>query len=220
MRYFSNRSEAGRLLVEKMKTKGDFFLNPAVLAVSAGSVLVASEIARGLHAPLYMIETENVDIPGEGTAGIASTGGNFVFSSAYSKGHLEAMQADYRPIIDQERFKAFQKLNRIVGREGSVNKKLLNRHEVILVADGLKSSLILEVVVDFIKPVDTRKIVIVTPIATIPVVDYMHLNADQVFCLGVIEDYLDTDHYYEENIIPSHKQAVEIIKNSVFTWQY
>jgi hypothetical protein len=46
----------------------------------------------------------------------------------------------------------------------------------------------------------------------------MHILADEIFCLGIIHDYISTDHYYEKNDIPDHQTVVEIIKNIVLNW--
>lgn len=218
MHYFKDRSEAGRLLAEKIKSAGDFYVNPAVIALSPGGTLVGAEICRRIHASMYLLATENIEIPGEGTAGIASSEGNFTFSSQYSSGQIDEIQNDYRQVIDQERYKAFQKLNRIVGRDGVIKKQLLKRHEILLVSDGMKDPLALEIAIDYLKPIDARKIIIATPIATLPVVDRMHLSADQIFCLGVIDNYMTTDHYYEQNNLPSNEQAIELTKKIVLNW--
>ncbi len=218
MQYFKSRTEAGRLLLEQIRSKGDFYINPAVIALSSGGSLVASEIARGLHASLYIIETETVDIPGEGTIGTASTGGNFVYSSKYSDGQLDYLKSNYHQVIGQEQFKAFQKLNRIIGHDGVIKKELLKRHEIILVSDSLEDRSQLEVVIDYLKPIEIRKLIIATPITALSVVDYMHLSSDQIFCLGVVENYLKTDHYYTDNILPTYEQAVQSIRKVVFSW--
>ncbi len=205
-------------MAEKIRAAGAFYVNPAVITLDEGGALVGAEISRRIHAAMYILKTENIDIPGEGTAGITSSEGNFMYNSLYSSGQIEEIKSDYRQVIDQERLRAFQKLNRIIGRDGVINKQLLKRHEIILVSDGVKDPLKLEIAVDFLKPIAVRKIIIATPIATLSVVDYMHLAADEIFCMGVIENYMATDHYYEDNSIPTHEQAVEITKKIILNW--
>ena len=46
----------------------------------------------------------------------------------------------------------------------------------------------------------------------------MHLLADDIYCLSVIENYMDTNHYYEDNKLPSHEEIVAIIKDIVLKW--
>lgn len=220
MHYFKDRKQAGELLVERIKKYNPKYTKPTVIALDEGGVLAGVEIAKGLHAPMYMLTTEDVDLPGENTSvGIASSEGNFIYNSVYSSGQLDELKGDYRQIIDQEQFKAFQKLNRIIGKDGLIKKSLLKKHEIILVSDGLKDPMKLEVAADFLKPIDAEKLIIATPIATVDVVDKMHLLADEVYCLGVIESYFLVDHYYQNNNLPDHKTAVKMVKNIVFSWQ-
>lgn len=219
MHYFKDRQQAGELLVEKIKRQKKTYSNPAIIALDEGGVLVATEISKKLHAPMYMLTTEDVELPGENsTIGMASSQGNFIYNNVYSSGQLDEIKGDYRQIIDQEQYKAFQKLNRIVGKDGLIKKDLLKKHEIILVTDGLRDPMKLEVAADFLKPIDAKKIVIAVPIATVDVVDRMHLLADEVYCLGVIESYFLVDHYYQSNNIPDRKTAVKMIKNIVFNW--
>lgn len=217
MQYFKNRSEAGRLLAEKMD--GYKNKNCAVVSLSEGGVLVGAEIAKQLHASLYMLATEDITLPRESEAiATMTSAGTFTYNSNLSAGELEELTTDYRTVIDQERMEAFQHLNRIVGKDGAIKKELLKRHNVIVVSDGLQSGLSLDVAADFLKPIALDKLVVATPIASVPAVDKMHVLADEIFCLGIIHNYLSTNHYYDENQIPDHQTVVEIMQNIVLNW--
>jgi predicted phosphoribosyltransferase len=147
-----------------------------------------------------------------------NSAGGFTYNAELSSGELEEMTGDFRSVIDQERLRAFQKLNRIVGKDGAVPKNLLKRHVVIIVSDGLQNGLSLDVAADFLKPISVKMLIVVAPIASVPAVDRMHILADEIFCLGIIHDYISTDHYYEKNDIPDHQTVVEIMKNIVLNW--
>ena len=217
MQYFTSRSQAGKLLAERMTNfRTD---NCAVLALSEGGVLVGAEIAKHLHTALYMLATEDITLPRESTP-IATmrSAGTFSYNAALSPGQLEEMTIDYRNLIEQEKYEAFQHLNRIVGKDGVIPKELLKRHTVIIVSDGFNNALSLNIASDFLKPIDVQRVIVATPIASIPAVDKMHLVSDEIFCLGVIENYMTTEHYYDENVIPDHKTVVEIMKNIVLNW--
>lgn len=217
MQYFKNRSEAGKLLADKLAHYGNE--NCAVLAVSEGGVIVGAEIARKLRASLYMLATEDITLPRENSPiATMSSAGTFTYNPAMSESEIDAMNADYRTVIDQDRMEAFQHLNRIIGKDGEIKKALLKRHVVILVSDGFEQGLALNVVADFLKPIMIKKLVVATPIASVPAVDRMHIMADEIICLGVVHNYLSTPHYYEEQDVPDHKTVVEIMKNIVLTW--
>lgn len=217
MHYFVDRWQAGSLLAEKLlpyKTE-----NCAVIALSEGGVLVAAEIAKRIHAALYFLATETVRLPGEpDPLAVMSSAGTFTYNHAYSAGQLEEFNDDYRQVIDQERLETFHKLNRLIGKDGVIKTPLLRRHVVILVSDGFKSGLSLDVAADFMKYIAVKKLVVAVPVASVQSVDRIHRLADEIHCLGVIENYFDTNHYYEHNELPDHASAMQLMKNIVFDW--
>jgi len=110
-------------------------------------------------------------------------------------------------------------LNRL-GRKGSVvNKKLLQRQNIILVSDGFKSAFSLDLALAYLKTVDIEKLIIATPLASVPAVDRMHVIADELYCLSVVDDYISTDHYYDQRDIPEHDEIIEMLKNLIAMWK-
>lgn len=217
MRYFKDREQAGKLLADRLshlKAK-----NSVVVSLSDGGIVVGAEIAKDLHTSLFKLSSENITVPGESKpVATLSSAGTFTYNREYSPGELEGIGMDYHNVIEQNRMEAFHKLNRISDKEGIVPKRLLKGHVVILVSDGFKNALSLDVAADFLKPVKLTHLVVATPIASVPAVDRMHLLADEIHCLGVIEDYMETDHYYESNNLPSHEKIVEMIDRVVLDW--
>lgn len=217
MRYFKDREQAGKLLADKLshlKTK-----NSVVVSLSDGGIVVGAEIAKNLHTSLFKLSSENVTVPGEPKpVATLSSAGTFTYNRDYSSGELEGISMDYHNVIEQNRMEAFHKLNRISEKEGTIPKKLLKGHVVILVSDGFRNALSLDVAADFLKPVTLDRLVVATPIASVPAVDRMHLLADEIQCLGVIEDYMETGHYYENNELPTHEKIVEMIDRVVLDW--
>jgi predicted phosphoribosyltransferase len=217
MRYFADRQEAGQAIAQKLKQYNKE--NCVVVSLSEGGVVVGAEIAKVLHTALYLLVTEDVELPGEQKPiATMSRAGTFTYNNEYSTGELEALNADYRSIIEQKRMLAFQKLNRIGDEEADIPKEMLKNHTVILVSDGLQSGLSLDVAADFLKPVLTKKIIVATPVASIPAVDKMHLLADEICCLSTVDNYIGTDHYYQNNQLPEHQAIVDTMKNIILSW--
>lgn len=218
MRYFKNRQTAGKLLAEQLKKYKTE--NCVVLSLSEGGVVVGAEIAKELHTELFLLVTEDIDLPGEpDPIAIMSSSGSFTYNrNAYSTGDLEALSVDYRPIIEQGKMIAFQKINRVVSHEGSIMKILLKNHIIILVSDGLRNGFSVDVATDFLKPIKAKGLIIASPIINSSAIDKMRLLCDEVFCIDVLEEYINTDHYYEDNKLPSHEEIVMKMKNIVFEW--
>lgn len=217
MRYFANRQEAGKLIAQKLARYNKE--NCVVVSLSEGGVVIGAEIAKALHTALFLLVTEDVSLPGEEKPlATMSTAGTFTYNNEYSTGELEALNTDYRTVIEQKRMMAFQKLNRVDGGEGEIPKKLLKNHTVIIVSDGFRNGLSLDVSADFLKPIKTKRIIVATPVASVEAVDKMHLLADEICCLATIEDFMDTDHYYQDNKLPEHKKIVDTMKNIILNW--
>jgi predicted phosphoribosyltransferase len=64
-----------------------------------------------------------------------------------------------------------------------------------------------------------NKIVVAVPFASIQAVDRMHVFADKLYCLSVISDYINTNHYYDKQDIPTHEAAMKAISEVVAKWQ-
>lgn len=193
----------------------------AVVSLSEGGVVVGLQIARKIHASLFLLTTESIRLPGEPEpiATITSAGTFTYNKGGYTTGELEELNVDYHGLIEERRYEAFQKLNRVSKDEGEIPKTLLKDHTVILVSDGFKNGLSLDVAADFLKPVRTKGLAVAVPIASVPAVDQMHLLADEIFCLSVIEDFMNVDHYYENNQLPSRQEIVKMTEQAPLTWE-
>ena len=96
---------------------------------------------------------------------------------------------------------------------------MLRDHVVILVADALDNGAAIDVAMDFLKPIRTVKVVVATPIATVPAVDTLHVTADELHILDVKENFLGVDHYYNDNAIPSHEETIAKINQMILNWR-
>lgn len=217
--YFASRLQAGRMLAAQLAPKYRYE-NCAVVALNDGGVMVGAQIATALHCVLMMVLSEQIKLPREPTAiaGITAEG-NFSYNPEYSTGEAEEMASEYRGFIEQEKLTQLHKMNELLGSGGLVRKDLLKGHNVILVADGMKNGFLLDMAIEFLKPIATEKLIVATPFAGIQAVDRMHISADEIYCLNVLEDYMDTDHYYDKQDVPDHEVVVKTIENIVLHWK-
>jgi predicted phosphoribosyltransferase len=70
-----------------------------------------------------------------------------------------------------------------------------------------------------LKPIRLNKLVIAAPLATVAAVDIMHVKADDLYCLSVVEGNLKTDHYYDTQDVPNHATVVEVVQQLIKKWQ-
>jgi putative phosphoribosyl transferase len=216
--YFKNRAEAGRALAKNMtEYEGE---QVVVLALSPGAVIIGSQIAMKLHANLMLLLTESIYLPGENDPIAAMTSaGTFTYNNMFSPGQIEEYITEYHHFIEEKRIEKMHKLNILMGKDGEINKDYLRRHTVIVVSDGLSSGFSLDIAATYLKTVAIKKLIVATPLASVPAVDRMHLFADEIVCLSVVVNYLGTSHYYDDNTIPSTERLFELIRNIPINWE-
>jgi putative phosphoribosyl transferase len=211
--------QAGRMLASKIgaKYQGE---SCAILALNDGGVIVGAQIASQLQCIIMLLLSDEIKLPREpdALAGITS-GGDFAYNSQYSSGEIEEYTTEYFGLIEQEKRTTMHDLNRLVKKGSVVNKKLLKDRTIIVVSDGFKNVFSLDLALVYLKTVNVKKLVIATPIASVKAVDRMHVAGDEIYCLSVVEDYIDTDHYYDQQDIPGHEEIITMLKNLIAMWQ-
>ena len=217
--YFESREVAGQQLAAQMFERYRYE-NCAVVALSDGGVIVGEQIAAALHSILTMLLVESIDVPGENMSfGAVSESGSFSYNGSFSQGEIDEYASEYHGYLEEQKREAFQKINRLLGDGGLIDHDMLRDHVVILVADGLNSGAALDAAVDFLKPIRISRLVIAAPVASVQAVDKLHMLADELHILDVKENYLDTDHYYNQNTVPSHEETVAKINKIVLNWR-
>lgn len=196
------------------------YTNTAVLAITYGAVDVGEQIAADLHCALTMLAIEDIEIPGETMSfGGVSQEGDFTYNSGLSSGEIDEYAGEFHGYLEEQKREAFQKINRLLGDGGVIDRDLLRDHVVILVSDGLDSGAALDVALDFLKPIRIQRLVVAAPFASVPAVDRLHVVADELHLLDVKENFMGVDHYYEQNDIPTHEETVAKINNIVLNWR-
>lgn len=216
--YYKSRAEAGRQLAEKLeKYKAQ---NIVVVALDEGSSIVAAQIAMKLHANMFLYLIKNIYLPGENQALAGmSAAGTYSTNDYFSAGQLEEMTTEYHSWIDQRRMEANHELHLLLGRDGEIDKNLLRHRVVIVVADGLANGFALKVCADFLKTIAIKRMIAVTPVASVAAVDRMHLIADEICCLSVTENFMGPDHYYDDNTVPEIDNVLKIMRNITLSWE-
>ena len=107
----------------------------------------------------------------------------------------------------------------MLGDGGIIDLDLLRDRVVILVNDGISSDTAVGVALDFLKPVRMQRLVIAAPVATVDVVDRLHVTADELHILDVKSNYLGVDHYFDNNDLPTHEETIAYINEIILKWR-
>lgn len=203
-------------LVEKYR-----YEDCAVIALNDGGAVVGAQIAVQLHSVLMMLMSEEINLPREIEAiGAIAQDGSFTYNQgSYADSEIEELMEEYFGFVEQEKLSRIQDLQHLVGSGGSIKKELIKGRNIILVSDGFQSGFALDIALTYLKPVAIEKIIVATPLASVKAVDRMHIVADDLYVLSVIENYMDTDHYYDTQDVPEHAKVLEIIEKIILEWQ-
>lgn len=218
--YFESRSHAGaelaKVLLEKYR-----YENTAVVALSNGGVLVGEQIAWRLHCVLMMLVSEGIDIPGEGLSfGAVSQAGQLTMNSQFTDGQKSYYTSEFHGYLEEEKRRAHQKINRLLGDSGLVDKSMLKDRVVILVGDGFGDDMhSLDVALDYLKSVRVDKLVVASPIASVSVIDRLHVVVDEMHILDVKSNFMGVNHYYEDNTLPDQGDTITKINQIILNWR-
>lgn len=218
--YFESRSHAGVKLAEQLIDRYRYE-NSAVLALGGGAVPVGEQIAWRLHCVLMLLFSEAIEVPGEGVSfGAISQDGRLTFNSRFSDGQKQHYINEFHGYLEEEKRRAHQRINRLLGGSGVVDRDMLKDRVVILASDGFGDDLSsLDVALDFLKPVRTQRLVVAAPVASISAVDRLHIAVDEMHILDVKSNFMGINHYYDDNTLPSREDTITKINQIVLNWR-
>jgi putative phosphoribosyl transferase len=219
-RYFTSRTQAGQMLANLIAA--DYANRPcAVVALSEGGVMVGAQIALKLGSVLGMLLMESINLPSElDPIGAVNEKGSFTYNNnMYSAGQIEELMMDYRGYLEDQKRTGMTRMHTMLGRSTGLRPELLRDKHIFLVTDGLNNGFSLDIALEFLKPLHYRELIIATPIASPEAVDRMHVLADKIYCLSVVDNYLATDHYYERHDVPRRDDVVKIVEEIMEQWK-
>ena len=146
--------------------------------------------------------------------------GDFTYNSDFSDGEIDGYTSEFHSYLEEQKREAYQKLNRLIGDGGVIDKDLLRDRTIILVSDGFGNNLsALDVALGFLKSIRIEKLVVAVPVCDVSAVDRLHITVDDLHILDVKGNYMGTDHYYEDNSLPSREETVEKINQVILNWR-
>jgi len=192
---FRDRSEAGRVLAEKLKPFADR-ADVIVLALPRGGVPVGYEIAAALHAPLDVFLVRKLGLPGheELAMGAIATGGVRVVNPDVV-GPLQIPDE----IIDKV---AQQELRELERRErlyrGDRPPPEVRGRTVILVDDGLATGSTMRAAVAALRQQRPARIIVAVPVGAVETCEEFRNEADDIVCARTPEPFYAVGLWYSD----------------------
>ncbi|MGQ9920944.1 MAG: phosphoribosyltransferase [Desulfobacca sp.] len=180
-RVFADRATAGRLLAQKLTDYQG--IDGLVLAIPAGGVPVAAEIARALNLPLELIIVRKVRIPWNTEAGFGALAPDgqlllnepLVRALDLSQTQIEAQVAATRKNLAQREdlFRGGQPYPPVTGKT------------LIVVDDGLASGYTMLAALRFLAPQNPKELVVAVPTGLLDTIQAILATGAAVVCLNV-----------------------------------
>ena len=207
-RTFSNRTEAGRLLAEKL-VKYAGRADVIVLGLPRGGVPVAYEVAKRLGVPLDVFIVRKLGVPGfeELAVGAIASGGVRVLNQDVMRALPNA-----EPTIESITARETAELERREQsyRAGRPAPELRDRI-VILVDDGLATGATMRAAVKALRHRGAAKIVVAVPVGPPDTCREFEEEADETICASVPEFFQAVGQYYEDFSQTSDDEVRELL---------
>ncbi len=175
---FQDRSEAGAKLGHALIALG--LRDPVVLAIPAGGVPVAIEIARILGAPLDLVIARKIQFPWTTEAGFGAVAAD---GTEYLGPETRSLDPT---VVEMQLEKARQQVKRRAARlQRASNPPNLKGSTAILVDDGLATGSTMLAAVQSVAPKEPAEIVVAVPTASGAAVDLLEPIVDRLILLYV-----------------------------------
>ncbi|HEU5154847.1 MAG TPA: hypothetical protein VFU03_08975 [Gemmatimonadales bacterium] len=158
---FSTRSDAGRRLAELLAPWGDD--HPVIVALSPGGARVAFEVAQRLVAPLDLVSTRKLEVPGRWHSAFGAVTPGAV---RVSRPHMRALALPKPYVKDLVQREGREALREEQLHRGAVAQAKLLGRLVILVDDGLADPMVMSAGIASLRARQAAQVFLAVPFAS------------------------------------------------------
>lgn len=208
---FRDRREAGRLLAEKLSfLKGKE--NLLVLAIPRGGVVVGSEVAKALDAPLDVYITRKIGAPynPELAIGAIASDGTLILDRSLasrlgvSEEYIKAQSAREQEEIER----------RIRKYRGDQPSPVLEGKRVILVDDGIATGATIEATIDALQKTGLEELILAVPVGPRETIERLKRKVDRLICLHAPEIFWAVGSFYHTFDQTSDEEVIALLEGS------
>lgn len=216
--YFDSRIDAGKQLADRLSDLR--YEDTIVLAVSEGALVVAAQIAAQLHSMLTLLMAKSITLPdGRTSIGIINEIGKFSVNNAITAGQLEDLLVEFHGTIELAKINALHDIHVALGSSVLTDKRYFRGRKVIVVSDGVKHGNLFTSAAKYLHDINIDELILATPICVSDAMDTLHKLTGRIEVLRIVPMYFDTNHYYDDNELPTNAEIREYLDNIVKHWQ-
>lgn len=200
---FADRREAGRSLASQLH----FEIDPIVLGIARGGVIVAQAIAEELHAPLDVVVVRKVGHPLQpelALGAVCASGESVVtaYAGEYVPGALSAL-------VDEQiaRARALE-----ASLRGGFSPLDIGARTVILVDDGIATSATMECAIAHARTAGAARVVCAAPVAPVESAAYLERLCERLVVLvAARERDFAVGRYYRDFREVTDRQVLDVV---------
>ena len=206
--FFENRVDAGKQL--GMTLARLRLMEPRILALPRGGVVVGDEVAKILHAPMDVVIARKIAAPDNPEFGIGSISEDEVphFKSEYLKFfQIEDVLKDIMVLKEKDELRRRIKFY----RKGKPLQDLSGK-TIIVVDDGLATGVTAEAAASFLRTLNPAKLILAVPVGPTEISPKLINSFDQIVCLKSIENLQNIGMWYREFDQVEDSEVMEVLQ--------
>jgi predicted phosphoribosyltransferase len=207
---FSNRTEAGKELAEKLK-KYKALKDLIVLAIPRGGVVVGWEIAKSLKTQMDLVIPRKIGAPHNPELAIGAVmqdGTSILNNELVSRLGVEDEYIKKETENQVEEIRRRLKKYRKSTDDPDIEDKI-----VILVDDGIATGFTVKAALDYIKRQHPTKIILAVPVMPPDTYEKMVELTDEVVCLKVPQVFFAVGQFYEDFDQVEDEEVIRLMEN-------
>jgi len=203
---FRDRADAGRQLGARLREER--LVDPVVLGLPRGGVVVAAEVAAALRAPLDIVVARKLGVPRqpELAFGAVAPGAIALRDDVIAAAGL--VRAD----VDAAAARESAQLPDLARRyRGAVPALPLAGRTALIVDDGLATGATATAAARSARRADPERVIVAAPVCAAPTASELRLEVDAVICLGEYADFRSVGAYYDDFAPGSDEEVRELL---------
>ena len=208
---FRNRTEAGKMLAEKL-TAYPHQKDLLVLALPRGGVPVAFEVAKELNAPLDICIARKLGVPNhkELAMGAIASGGIGILN--YDVINTLGIDEETIKVVASEELKELQRRDRVY--RGDAAPIDIKNKTIILIDDGIATGSTIRAAITVIKQQQPAKLIVAVPVAPASTYTELKSEVDEIVCLETPEPMSAIGLWYEDFSQTTDEEVRQLLSSS------
>jgi len=207
---FANRKDAGHRLAAALADYRE--KSPVIVALPRGGVIVASEIARALDAPLDLLFVQKIGVPFQpelAMGAIVDGAEPTIFRNESVIRQAGIREKEFSAICRLEQAEIDRRRQRYLGDRGNIP---LSGRVVIVVDDGIATGSTVKAALKAIRRQEPRELVLAVPVAPAETLEQLDRDVDALICLETPPVFYAVGHFYNEFHQVSDAEVISVLE--------